>query len=76
MVGLPEHRSNAAHLKHQPLQCFEFAAVAAGQKFAKLAGQVQQNSARFKQAMGLPSGPLGSTKAGILLFGLIFRKSG
>ena len=73
---LAEHRTDAAHLEHQPLQRLETPARVGRQELAGLAGQVNQDGAGLEQRQRPPSGPLGSRMAGILLLGLIDRNSG
>ena len=43
MVGLAKHRSNPAHLEHQPLQHVVFLTVRFWQKLARFGGEVQQD---------------------------------
>ncbi len=49
VVGLSDHRPDAAHLEHQPLQHLEFQPVRLGQKLACLGSQVQQDGAGLEQ---------------------------
>ena len=76
VVRLAEHRADAAHLKHEPLQRLVLPAHAFRQELARLAGEVNQDRPDSIMAMGLPSGPSGSTMPGIFPLGLIFRYSG
>jgi hypothetical protein len=59
VVGLAEHRADAAHLEHQPLQGLVLAAVASRQEAAGLAGEVDQDGAGFHHLDGLAVGAVG-----------------
>ena len=49
MSGLPEHRPDATHLKHQPLQRGVFRSGFVGQKLAGFLRQINQNRTGFIQ---------------------------
>jgi len=49
VVRLPEHRTDAGHLQHQPLQDLVLAVHVRRQEAAGLAGQVEQDRARLEQ---------------------------
>jgi hypothetical protein len=75
-ADLAEHRADAAHLEHHPLQGLVAQRRIGGHELAGLLGQVHQDRARFEQRQRLAAGPLGSMIAGILLFGFSDRNSG
>ncbi len=49
VMRLAEHRADAAHLEHQPLERLVAAAQVGGQKAAGLGGEVDEDRARFEQ---------------------------
>ena len=77
VMRLAEHRADAAHLEHQPLEraCSGRAGRRAGSGRSWRRGRAGSRPTRTARSAGRP-GPSGSTIAGILLFGLIARNSG
>ena len=64
---LAEHRADAAHLEHEPLQRLELARVVLGHELAALAREVDQNRARFEQREWLAVGTVGVEDRGDLV---------
>ena len=58
-MRLTEHRPDAAHLEHQPLQGFVLAALGRRQKPAGLARQVEKNRARLEKRHRFAVRPIG-----------------
>ena len=59
VMGLAQHRPDAAHLEHQPLQRLVAAAQVGGQEAPGLGGQIDQDRARLEQRDRLAVGPVG-----------------
>ena len=59
MVHLSEHRPDAAHLEHQPLQRVVFQAVGFRQQLAGLARQINEYRARLHHRVRLAVGAVG-----------------
>ena len=68
-MRLTQHGPNAAHLEQQPLQHVKLAPISFGKKFPVLAARYSKIAAASNKVIGLPSGPAGSTRAGILPIG-------
>ena len=76
MVHLAGHRAEAAHLPHQPFIDRDALGQRFGQEFAGLLAEIEQDRAGLEDADAACRPALGSTIAGILLFGLIFEEAG
>ena len=77
VVALSRHRAEAAHLPEQPLVDVSLRTFARRIERAEFSAEILEDGARFEDARGgCPSGPSGSTIAGIRLFGEIARNSG
>jgi hypothetical protein len=75
-ADLAEHRADAAHLEHQPLDGFVTAGRVLGSNWPVFSARYSRIAPDSNSGSGLPSGPLGSMMAGILLFGFSDRNSG
>ena len=69
VVRLTEHRADAAHLEHQPLQHLVLATRRRRQKAPALAGQVEQDRARFEERDRLAVGAVGIDDGRYLVVG-------
>jgi len=67
VVRLAEHRTDTAHLEHQPLQHLVLAARVRRQQATGLAGEVEQDRARFEQRDRLAVRPVGIDDRGDLV---------
>ena len=59
VMGLSEHRADAAHLEHQPLQHFVSRGDRFGHEAASLGSEVDEDRARFEQRKRLAFGSVG-----------------
>jgi hypothetical protein len=75
-ADLAKHRADAAHLEHQPLDGFVTAGRVLGSNWPVFSARYSRIAPDSNSGSGLPSGPLGSMMAGILLFGFSDRNSG
>jgi hypothetical protein len=69
VVGLAKHRTDAGHLEYPPLRHFVLAARVGRQEASGLAGQEQQDRARFEQRDRLAVGPVGVDESRDLVVG-------
>jgi len=56
---LTEHRANAAHLEHEPLNSLVAGGRIPRQELAALLGEIDQDRAGFKQRQRLPARTVG-----------------
>ena len=76
VVHLPRHRSEAAHLPHQPFIDRDPIDQGLGQEFAGLLAEIEQDRAGLEYADGLATRTIRIDDRGNLVVGLIARNAG